>query len=46
MNYNKNICVVEKIGPKISITEVQAETQEKLDDVQINIAGRIELVNN
>ena len=35
-----------EINNKISVTEVQAETQEKLDEVQINIAGRIEIVNN
>ena len=28
------------------INQVQLETQEKMDEVQINIAGRIELVNN
>ena len=31
---------------KTMINQVQLETQEKLDGVQINIAGRIELVNN
>ena len=31
---------------KTRIKEVQLETQEKLDEVQINIAGRIEIVNN
>ena len=28
------------------VKEVRLETQEKLDEVQINIAGKIELVNN
>ena len=31
---------------KTRIKEVQLETQGKLDEVQINIAGRIEIVNN
>ena len=35
-----------EINNKISVTEIQAETQEKLDEVQINMAGRIETVNN
>ena len=31
---------------KTMIKEVQLETQQKLDEVQINIAGRTEIVNN
>ena len=35
-----------EINNKISVTEIQAETQGKLDEVQINRAGRIERVHN
>ena len=35
-----------EINNKISVTEVQTETQEKFDEVPINITGRIERVHN